>query len=64
MSLKVRKDWLAAPVSMYATPVRKRKQRPTQAKPAEMLRTVATHGRYQIVEVKVRGKSELRYVRL
>ena len=60
MSLKIRRDWLAAHVSMYATPVRKR--RPSQAKPTQVVRTVATHGRYQIIEVLHRGKPSIRYI--
>ena len=45
---------------MYAT---RKKKRPSQPKPVKILRTVGTHGRYQIVEVLHRGKSALRYVR-
>lgn len=60
VSLKVRKDWLAASVGLYARPLKKR--RPSKAKLPQMLGALGNHGRYQIIEVKVRGKPTLRYL--
>lgn len=64
MSLKVSKDWLAAPVSMYATlPARKRRKRPSVTKEEQFVRCLGRHGSFHLIEIRVRGKPSLRYVR-
>lgn len=58
--LKVPPQWLAAPVSLYATP--KKKRRPSRAKPVSVIRTAGRHGSRLILEVRdERGKKALRY---
>lgn len=52
-------EWLVAPVSMHETA--RRRQRPSQAKPPQVLRLLGTHGRYHIQIIRSRGKPQLLY---
>jgi hypothetical protein len=60
MSLKVCKDWLAAPVSMHAR--RPRRKRPSITKPPLFIRYLGRYGSSHLIEFLHRGKPTLRYM--
>lgn len=60
MSLKVPPQWLAAPVSLYAT--RKKTARPRPRKPSIQIEYLGRYGARHEVVVRDAGKPRLRYL--